>query len=171
MYHHLTNILSISSTETAGSELRNAVPLITAFPVAASSTEKCATIQGGTIKDVKDNVIPTGFDKWGYNYQATMFNGLAENVSREGIPVTTGVSLVMQWNDAFLSNKDCDGNQKLDRHFPYASYIGSGAWITNHWLLTSLDPVSGKTIHYTYFVKIVAVPAGATLESGPSVPI
>ena len=32
----------------------------------------------------------------------------------------------------WLSNKDCDGDGLLDRHYGYDSYIGSGAWITNH---------------------------------------
>jgi hypothetical protein len=39
---------------------------------------------------------------------------------------------MMKWNDAWLSNKDCDKNGKLDRHYGFSSYIGSGAWLTNH---------------------------------------
>ena len=66
--------------------------------------------------------------------------------------------LVMKWNDAWLSNKDCDGDDLLDRHYGFGSYIGSGAWDTNHLYSTNAN---GKK--YTSFVKIVAVPADATL--------
>ena len=37
-----------------------------------------------------------------------------------------------KWNDAWLSNKDCDGDGLLDRHYGLDSYRGSGAWLTNH---------------------------------------
>ena len=66
----------------------------------------------------------------------------------------------MKWNDAWLSNKDCDDDGKLDRHYGYDSYIGSGAWITNHMSGTDED---GK---WTYFTKIVAAPDDATLDGG-----
>ena len=55
----------------------------------------------------------------------------------------------MKWNDAWLSNKDRDGDGKLDRHWGYDSYIGSGAWLTNH------QKVNGE---WVYYVKIVAKP-------------
>ena len=48
----------------------------------------CATIQGGTILDVNGNVITMGYDKWGYNYQSHIFNGLYWNYSRPIIPWT-----------------------------------------------------------------------------------
>ncbi|ADB58002.1 hypothetical protein [Archaeoglobus profundus] len=72
--------------------------------------------------------------------------------------------LVMKWNDAWLSNKDCDGDGKLDTHYGYDSYIGSGAWETNHmWGTYELD---GTICRWEYFVKIVAVPEDAYLENG-----
>ena len=67
----------------------------------------------------------------------------------------------MKWNDAWLSNKDCDGDGKLDRHYGFATYIGSGAWETNHML--GEDDEDG---HWTYFTKIVAAPADAVLIEG-----
>ncbi|MFP3975329.1 MAG: hypothetical protein ACLFVK_03795 [Dehalococcoidia bacterium] len=70
------------------------------------------------------------------------------------------IDLLMKWNDAWLSNKDCDGDGKLDRHYGYDSYIGSGAWLTNH-----MRGGQGKD-HWTYFTKIVAVPEDAVLEDG-----
>ena len=70
------------------------------------------------------------------------------------------VWLLMKWNDAWLSNKDCDEDAKLDRHHGYDSYIGSGAWETNHQRgEDDADP-------WTYFVKIVAVPEDADLVDG-----
>jgi hypothetical protein len=39
---------------------------------------------------------------------------------------------MMKWNDAWLANVDCDGDGLLDRHYGFGSYIGSGAWLTNH---------------------------------------
>lgn len=69
--------------------------------------------------------------------------------------------LNMKWNDAWLSNKDCDGDGKLDRHYGHDSYIGSGAWLTNHMR------GEGETADdWTYFVKIVAVPADAYKDGG-----
>ena len=62
----------------------------------------------------------------------------------------------MKWNDAWLANTDRDGDGKLDRHYGFASYIGSGAWETNHmWGDGWVD-----------FYKIVAAPADATLIGG-----
>ncbi len=58
----------------------------------------------------------------------------------------------MKWNDAWLSNKDCDEDGLLDRHHGFGSYIGSGAWLTNHQSGTE----DGKK--WTYFTKIAAKP-------------
>lgn len=70
----------------------------------------------------------------------------------------------MKWNDAWLSNKDCDGDGKLDRHYGYPSYIGSGAWETNHqWGSYEED---GETYNWNYFTKIVAAPADAYVDGG-----
>lgn len=98
--------------------------------MAAKATDSCKTIQSKLLTDTKGNIIGLGYDQWGYNYQAHMFNGLYENASRPTIPATKGtLNLIMKWNDAWLSNKSCDGDSKLDRSDPY---IGSGAWLTNH---------------------------------------
>jgi hypothetical protein len=75
------------------------------------------------------------------------------------------VDLIMKWNDAWLSNVDCDGDGLLDRHYGDLSYIGSGAWLTNHQSGDYLD-ADGNACSWTYFVKIVAAPADATLSGG-----
>jgi hypothetical protein len=71
--------------------------------------------------------------------------------------------LMMKWNDAWLSNKDCDGDGALDRHSGYDSYIGSGAWLTNHmWGVYESD---GEECNWMYFVKIVAATSDAYKKS------
>lgn len=74
------------------------------------------------------------------------------------------VDLLMKWNDAWLSNMDRDKDGSLDRHYGYDSYIGSSAWETNH--QSGSYEVDGITYNWSYFVKIVAVPADATNIGG-----
>lgn len=121
----------------------------------------CTTIQDGGLVDSKGNPISVGYDQFGYNYQAHMFNGRYCDYDRVSGGDFCDVNLMMKWNDAWLSNKDCSGDGKLDRHYSYPSYIGSGAWLTNH--DTGVNEDGGT---WTYFVKIVAVPADATLSGG-----
>jgi len=122
----------------------------------------CNTIPDGTIYASDGTLITPGYDQWGYNYQAHMFLGLYDNYARPNPPVTeSDTFLMMKWNDAWLSNKDCDGDGLLDRHYGFESYIGSGAWLTNHMWGTYEDGT-----HWDYFCKIVAAPADATLVDG-----
>jgi len=130
----------------------------------AAPPPSCATIQRGSLTDSAGNPITTGYDQWGYNYQAMMFNGLYDNFSRPAVLATEGDSLIMKWNDAWLSNKDCDGDGKLDRHYGFPTYRGSGAWLTNH--MSGSYEVDGVTYKWTYFVKIVAAPSDAVLDGG-----
>jgi len=107
--------------------------LLTASVVAfAAKKDKCTTIQGGELVDGNGDPLTVGYDQWGYNYQAHMFNGYLENSPRAGDPVTSGDTLMMKWNDAWLANTSCDGDFVLDRHFGFNTYLGSGAWLTNH---------------------------------------
>lgn len=99
---------------------------------AAKPSDSCATIQDGALEDSTGNPITLGYDQWGYNYQAHMFNGWLDNYSRPSEPVTGGINLMMKWNDAWLSNMNCSNGNTLDRHFGHDSYINSGAWLTNH---------------------------------------
>ncbi len=126
----------------------------------------CTTIQSGGIVDSAGNTIFVGYDQWGYNYQAKMFNGFYDNASRPLIPVTEDDTiLMMKWNDAWLSNQDCDGDGLLDRHYGFATYIGSGAWLTNH-MWGTYEDIDGVECTWNYFVKIVAAPADAYTENG-----
>jgi hypothetical protein len=160
---------------------------------AMGAPDQCATIQSGLLTyslghHLYGTPFVTGFDPYGYNYQAHMFSGSYANayLGRDGLPPYEGndveylaanptaankwywpyrsTELIMKWNDAWLSNKDCDGDGLLDRHFGYATYIGSGAWETNH--MKDVYPNNGKMCKWVDFVKIIAVPGDATKTAG-----
>jgi hypothetical protein len=138
--------------------------LLSWAPLAADA--ECTTIQDGALEDSTGATITTSYDEWGYNYQARIFNGLYCDSYRNAdwCQPYADVELMMKWNDAWISNKDCDGDSLLDRHFTYDSYIGSGAWLTNH--QAGKVEVNGKMRKWTYFVKIVAAPDDATANDG-----
>jgi len=129
--------------------------------------KECTTIQSGELLASDGSVITTGYDDWGYNYQARMFNGYYCDAYRdaEWCQEWADVKLQMKWNDAWLSNMDCDDDGLLDRHLGFDSYIGSGAWVTNHQSGTYVDD-DGNECKWSYFVKIVAAPADAELTDG-----
>lgn len=132
--------------------------LLLVAPAFAAST--CTTIQSGTLTDTYGNALRTGFDQWGYNYQAHIFNGLYENFTRPSPPVTeSDTALQMKWSDAWLSNKDCDGDGKLDRGLGTDTPDTSQGWLTNH-MHGSYVGSDGETHNWTYFVKIVYMPSG-----------
>ena len=150
------------------------ITLALGFILAISSLgwAQCNTIKDGVIVDTNGNQIKTGYDKWGYNYQAHIFNGLYWNNLRPEIPwtketlIAAGKSttiLVMKWSETWLSNKDCNLDGLLDRGYscnpdnPISSAC-EGAWVTNH--QTGWTEVNGKKKKWTYFVKIVMVPEG-----------
>jgi len=122
----------------------------------------CTRIQDGILENSAGDVLVLGFDGWGYNYQAHLFNGHYCDAYQdaEWCQEWADDSLAMKWNDAWLSNKDCDGDGLLDRHLGFDSYIGSGAWLTNHQSGEYLDE-EGILCKWNYFVKIVAPPSDA----------
>jgi hypothetical protein len=142
--------------------------LVLAVPgnVSAKPANSCTTIQDGTLLTSAGEVILPGYDEWGYNYQAHMFNGGYCDAYRDAdwCQAWKEDELIMKWNEAWMSNKDCDGDGKLDRHFGFPTYIGSGAWETNH--QSGEYELDGKTCKWEYFVKIIAAPADATLSGG-----
>lgn len=129
----------------------------------SSWAQDCVTIQEGGLLASNGDPLTTGYDQYGYNYVANMYNGRYCDYQRPGEPPPEcDIELMMKWNDAWLSNKDCDGDALLDRHFGYDSYIGSGAWLTNH--QAGRAEVNGKARKWTYFVKIVAAPTDAYVD-------
>jgi len=129
---------------------------------------QCAKIKDGTIIDSAGNPVSLGYDKYGYNYQAHMFNGLYENYSRPTDPVTeSDTNLIMKWSDDWLSNMDCTGDGKFDRGGAGSTTGISKGWLTNHMEGDYLGD-DGEMHHYTYFVKIVWVgPAPPAPEPDP----
>jgi len=129
---------------------------------------QCTTIQKGLLYRSDGVLIETGFDEWGYNYQAHIFNGKYCDAYHDAAwcqPYKDN-ELEMKWNDAWLSNKDCNGDGLLDRPDDFGgTYIGSGAWLTNHQKGVYID-TKGKKQRWTYFVKIVAAPADAKKVGG-----
>ena len=136
--------------------------LLVSVSISGIAMAQCTTIQSGQLLG-SDGVLETGYNTWGYNYQAHIFNGKYCDAYHNDAWCQPWVNddLEMKWNEAWLSNQDCDGDGLLDRHFGYAGYIGSGAWLTNHQKGVYLDS-NGKKQRWSYFVKIVAAPADAT---------
>ena len=132
----------------------------------ATLDKGCTTIQSGELVASDGSIIETGYDNWGYNYQARIFNGFYCDSYRNAAwcQPYADVKLKMKWNDAWISNKDCDGDGLLDRHFGFDTYRGSGAWLTNHQSGTYED--NGNTCNWNYFVKIVAAPLDAEAVDG-----
>jgi len=116
----------------AGCGLLTTAPSSEESELDSKAKPNCTTIQDGTLYASTGELLTTGYDEFGYNYQAHMYIGYYGNYQRPPEPVDWGYQLMMKWNNAWLSNKDCDNDGLLDRHFGYASYIGSGAWLTNH---------------------------------------
>lgn len=136
------------------------------LPAMAKKPAGCTTIQSGELFASDGSVILPGYDEWGYNYQAHLFNGYYCDAYRDAAwcqPYKDD-KLGMKWNDAWLSNQDCDGDGLLDRHYGFASYIGSGAWLTNH--QSGTYELNGQLCSWVYFCKIVAAPADAKESNG-----
>lgn len=141
------------------------VLLMTASAATAKVGDTCVTIISGQLFNSSGDVLTLGYDEWGYNYQAHLFNGYYCDAYRDAAwcQEYADIKLVMKWNDAWMSNKDCDGDGLLDRHYGFDSYIGSGAWETN--LQTGeYEGEDGQMCIWTYFTKIIAAPADAYQE-------
>jgi len=141
---------------------------------------------------LEGDLLQIGYDSYGYNYQTYRFEGYYANafLGEDGYPPYTGntddylsinpgvtntwyweyrdITLMMKWNNAWLSNQDCDKDGKLDIHYGLGSYIGSWAQVINYqWGTYPKDGVSyyrGNTCKWRYTVKIVAAPKEALLS-------
>jgi len=148
--------------------------------LAKGGKNDCATIKDGTIEygrvgDPNTEIIPIGYDQWGYNYQAHMFNGMWCDYHPYYRPGGAGhddcirdmgnVELMMKWSDEWLSNKDCNDDGKLDRGYSCdpdgANNSGCpGAWLTNHERGTYIN-AAGDVCSYYIFIKFIAAPDDA----------
>lgn len=143
----------------------------------------CVKIQDGVLTYsvghyLAGQPLTTGFDAWGYNYQAHMFSGSYANayLGGAGYPPYTGDdasylatnpgaaahwawpyrsdNLLMQWSNEWLANVDCNEDGKLDRGLVDNVVGGTSlGWLTNH-LSGDYTDANGDQ-HYTDFVKIV----------------
>jgi len=132
----------------------------------------CTTIQDGTLVASTGEMLVLGYDEFGYNYQAHMFNGTYDSSDRtlDGLYWAdlasadyADDSLIMKWSDPWLANVDCNDDGKLDRGLIYGGEPDgiSKGWLTNQNEGDYTD--SEGAHHYTYFSKIVWVGPGGTL--------
>lgn len=154
-----TNPMGASLSEQSGSN---------GLVKASKPTTGCTAIQDGVLKDSAGNLLVLGFDQFGYNYQAHEFNGTYDSVDRvldgkygEQTGDFVDDHLWMKWSDDWLSNRDCNGDGKLDRGIS-PPFMTSRGWLTNHVEGDYID-ANGNPQHYTYFVKIVWVGPGGAL--------
>lgn len=129
----------------------------------------CDTIPGGGIYASAGEELTTGYDEFGYNYQAHLFNGTYDSSDRNidgtywgDVGDYVDDSLIMKWSDPWLANVDCNGDGKLDRGLVDGVVGGiSLGWLTNQ-VNGDYDSDGDGTqdAHYTYFAKIVWVGSG-----------
>jgi hypothetical protein len=132
----------------------------------AQADATCASIADGTIFNSQGDALSEGPDEWGYDYDQHMFHGgyCASKRNAPSCMAYAAVDLTMTWNDAWLSNTDCDGDGLLDRHFGFAAYRGSGAELANYMHGRYTD--SGMVCDWYNVQKMVAAPLDATLVNG-----
>ena len=135
------------------------------------SSTGCAKISSGTITDSFGNTLQTGFDEFGYNYQAHLFLGTYDSSDRQwgngywGDQTSDYVDdvLMMKWSDEWLANVDCNGDGKLDRGLVNGTVGGiSKCWITNH-VFGDYPVTEADEANYVYFVKIGYTGPGSPL--------
>ena len=121
-----------------------------------------------------------GFDEWGYNYPANMFNGYYWNNQRPDPAWTKDTIsdapsetwLIMKWSDEWMTTK-CGPDlvtgklvqRGCDKDCVCTGSSGvPGAWETNHqW---GSYEQNGETCNWNYFVKIVHPGEDAYKEDG-----
>lgn len=135
------------------------VALFAVSVTSAGAKKACTSISSGQLYTPSGKAVLEGTDKDGYNYQAHQ----AKHYYDFGANGLT-FRVLMKWNEAYLSNADCDGNYKLDQHYGFSDYTGSGAWITFHYNGEYVE--DGMTCEWTKFIKVIAVPDGAYKEGG-----
>lgn len=113
--------------------------------VAAACVDRNVTDPGHEFFNRTANASGGGFDEFGYNKQARMFNGAADGMDRKldgklgGYPSPyAGDHLVMKWNSEWDR-----GNREGWSKPPY------GAWLNNQWSGMSSGG-SGSVWHYKY---------------------
>jgi hypothetical protein len=108
-------------------------------PVLATecTTIKDAVKEGQPLISPYGDMAVMGFNEYGFNYQAHLFNGdFCDHFIeyREGQPQHEwcvenfeGVKFISRWSDTLLSNVDCNGDGYLDFNL---NLYGTDAWVT-----------------------------------------
>ena len=127
--------------------------------VAVACVEKGATTPDFSVANRSADALSGGFDQYGYNRQARIFNGAADGIDRNldgkiwGSTAYASDHLVMKWNSEWDR-----GNREGWSKPPY------DAWLNNEWSGASSGG-SGSVWHYKY--KWVG-PCGAAYTPLPS---
>ena len=151
---------------------------------AVKPDKSCVSIQDGVLAysaghHLEGEPLMTGFDPYGYNYQSHMFNGSYANsyLGKDGFPPYDGddeaylaenpdaevtwywpyrdVTLMMKWSDEWISNKDCNEDDKLDRGYSCDPDLANSSACAGSWLTNHQRGVNEDGSHWEYFVKIV----------------
>ncbi len=139
--------------------------LVFTFLLPSSASATCTKIKDSILLDASSNLIVLGFDQFGYNYNAHMFNGSYDGADRvlgnESAYDYADDKLVMKWSDEWLSNQDCYAPfGKLDR--------GGAANVSKGWLTNQIEgdylTSDGESHHYTYFAKFIWVGPAAVSD-------
>lgn len=133
------------------------VALFAVSVTSAGAKKACTPISSGQLYDPWGNLVSLGVNENGFNYQAHDARYFTHNG-------TWWFYTHMKWNDAWLSNADCDGDYKLDRHYGYDDFVGSGAWVIFHYY--GGYEQDGTTCDWDETIKIVAVPEDAYKVNG-----
>jgi hypothetical protein len=143
-----------------------ALSCITCAEALAQEEPLCAQISEGEIVGADGLPLSSGPNAQGYDYELHKFEGpYCDTMGNTAACAPyANVRLTMLWNDAWLSNQDCDGDELLDRHFGYASYRGSGAELTN--IMTAPFERDGEACEWHYVTWFAAAPLDATLVNG-----
>ncbi len=134
------------------------------------SQSSCTTIRSGVLQDSLGNTLVVGYDKFGYNYQAHMFNGTYDSSDRSLDGKYFGQTgdyvddkLIMKWSDSWLASVDCNNDGKLDRGLVEGTVSGTSmGWLTNQVNGDYMD-LDGKERRFTDFIKIVWTGPGSPL--------
>ena len=131
----------------------------------AQADEACEQIEGGELFQSNGQPVTSGMNERGYDYELQKFEGsYCQTLANPEQCAFEGVALTMLWNDAWLSDEDCDGDSYLDRHRGFASYRGSGAELTN--IMRGAIEQNGEICDWHYVYWISAAPSDATLTNG-----
>lgn len=142
------------------------IAILLSTTASLAKPQKCTTIKDGVLKYpvghyLEGQLLTTGYDIYGFNYQAHRFDGCFVNYLRSyhGSPPYEGecsMHFSLKWNDAYLSNKDCDGDGYLDRDWS----LGSGAWRFEQQRGEYMNE-DGEICTYSFFAKLIVPPSGS----------